>query len=156
MSFPVHPLKLLKTYPGVVVPDNLMKGFASVGEGHRANLAEANAVTETGAGEFKVFAVKVDLESRATDSSSAEARGYHRTQLFTADHWCELAINDDALGPTGNVSLNDVNPIKLSAHAGTVVEVECVPKFINRDIKLPLTMRILSWVEHGEQIRGCR
>jgi hypothetical protein len=68
------------------VPDNLIEGLASFGEGHRADLAEANAVAETRAGKFKVFAVKVDVESRATDSSGAEGRGYHRTQLFAADH----------------------------------------------------------------------
>jgi len=61
------------------------RDFAATPE-PRADLAEANAVAETRAGKFKVFAVKVDVESRATDSSGAEGRGYHRTQLFAADH----------------------------------------------------------------------
>jgi hypothetical protein len=71
--------KLLEAYPSVVVPKNLMEGLTLVSQGHGANLAEAHAMAETGTGEIKLFANKVDVEACATDGSWTETCGYHCT-----------------------------------------------------------------------------
>ena len=147
---------MFKAYPGVIVLENLIESLAAAGEADCAYLAHTHAMAKAGARKLELFAVAPDVESRAADSPGAETRGQHRTQLFAAACRHKFAIDDDTHGPTSDVALNHVDPIKPGAHTGAGVTVERVSQSIERDVELPPIMYTLGRVGNPEQVRWRR